>query len=168
MDNQFLTKQLDLQRETKQALAKAYQEARSQITSERKSKRPSPIADIVGVPTYGLVQLDRTTVSDMNVGQLQVILNDICNQTEKTNEDLKRLLVDRDDLYMKQDSLLVDIEDLTLRYQEFSQQFANLQRHDANGGHSTTSMNMHKTGLVGRLKTLGTWKSELYTLTKKP
>ena len=29
------------------------------------------------------------------------------------NEELKKMLIDRDDLYMQQDSLLVDVEDLT-------------------------------------------------------
>ena len=71
----------------------------------------------------------------MNIGQLQVIANDLCNQIEskysinlisnfqykylfylfkkETNEKLKDMLIDRDDFYMQQDALLVDIEDIT-------------------------------------------------------
>jgi hypothetical protein len=30
----------------------------------------------------------------------------------ETNEELKKILIERDDFYMKQDSVLVDIEDL--------------------------------------------------------
>ena len=29
------------------------------------------------------------------------------------NEELKKMLIERDDLYMQQDSILVDIEDVT-------------------------------------------------------
>ena len=44
--------------------------------------KPSPIADIVGLPTYGLKRLERENIVDMNIGQLQVIVNDLCNQIE--------------------------------------------------------------------------------------
>jgi hypothetical protein len=44
--------------------------------------QPSPIADIVGLPTYGLKRLEREHIVDMNIGQLQVIVNDLCNQIE--------------------------------------------------------------------------------------
>jgi hypothetical protein len=47
-----------------------------------KSKKLSPIADIVGLPTYGLKRLERDSIIEMNVGQLQVIVNDLCNQIE--------------------------------------------------------------------------------------
>ena len=33
--------------------------------------------------------------------------------SKETNEILKDMLIDRDDLYMQQDALLVDIEDIT-------------------------------------------------------
>lgn len=77
----------------------------------------------VGLPTYGLIPLEREHIVDMNIGQLQVIVNDLCNQIEKINEELKKLLIDRDDLYMQQDSLLVDIEDITRRIHEYSVRF---------------------------------------------
>ena len=49
----------------------------------------------------------------MNVAQLQVIVNDLHTQIETLNESLVKFLIDRDDLHMEQDSMLVDIEDLT-------------------------------------------------------
>jgi hypothetical protein len=49
----------------------------------------------------------------MNIGQLQVIMNDLYCQIEMNNEQLINLLIERDSLSMKQDSILVDIEDLT-------------------------------------------------------
>jgi hypothetical protein len=162
-DNQFLTKLLDLQKNTKVALSKAHQDARHQIEIEKKSKKSSPIADIVGVPTYGLKKLDIPMVSHMNVGQLQVILNDICSQTEKTNEMLKKLLVERDDLYIKQDSILVDIEDLTDRIQEIAQKFECTKKN-----HEESKPNTNNTETPGRLKMFGMFKNKFYALNKKP
>lgn len=52
-------------------------------------------------------------LTDMNIAQLQVIVNDFHTQIERLNENLVQFLMDRDDLHMSQDSMLVDIEDLT-------------------------------------------------------
>ena len=69
-------------------------------------------------------------LEDMNIGQLQVIVNDLHSQIEGKrinarrneckndlisahNEELVKLLMERDSLSMEQDSVLVDIEDLT-------------------------------------------------------
>jgi len=49
----------------------------------------------------------------MNIGQLQVIVNDLHCQIEGLNEELVKFLMERDSLSMEQDSILVDIEDLT-------------------------------------------------------
>ncbi|GFR87914.1 schwannomin-interacting protein 1-like protein [Elysia marginata] len=54
----------------------------------------------------------------MSLGQLQVLVNDLHSQIELLNEDLVHLLIERDDLHMEQDSMLVDIEDLTSHCQD--------------------------------------------------
>ncbi|KAG7167898.1 Schwannomin-interacting protein 1-like 1, partial [Homarus americanus] len=56
---------------------------------------------------------DTSSGNNMNVAQLQVIVNDLHTQIESLNEDLVTFLMERDDLHMEQDSMLVDIEDLT-------------------------------------------------------
>jgi hypothetical protein len=58
------------------------------------NSKPSPIADIVGLPTYGLKRLERQHIVDMNIGQLQVIVNDLCNQIEsrKRNFDYREII----------------------------------------------------------------------------
>lgn len=52
-------------------------------------------------------------LTDMNIAQLQVIVNEFHTQIERLNENLVQYLMERDDLHMSQDSMLVDIEDLT-------------------------------------------------------
>ena len=41
------------------------------------------------MPTYGLVRLERDQIVDMNIGQLQVIVNDLCNQIESKKLDFE-------------------------------------------------------------------------------
>lgn len=57
--------------------------------------------------------MSRLMLTDMNVAQLQVIVNEFHTQIERLNENLVQYLMERDDLHMSQDSMLVDIEDLT-------------------------------------------------------
>lgn len=58
-------------------------------------------------------RLSRQILTDMNLTQLQIIVNDFHSQIEGLNEQLVKHLMDRDDLHMGQDAMLVDIEDLT-------------------------------------------------------
>jgi Schwannomin-interacting protein 1 len=51
--------------------------------------------------------------TDINIAQLQIIVNDLHTEIEKLNEKLMNYLMERDELHMGQDSMLVDIEDLT-------------------------------------------------------
>ena len=60
-----------------------------------------------------LFQLNRRTLSRLNVAQLQLIQNDYLAQIETLNEELVGLLVTRDELGMEQDAMLTDIEDLS-------------------------------------------------------
>lgn len=117
----LLSQHYKLQTETKESLCNVPFKVKVQMENENTvNKIPSPIADIVGLPTYGLERLTRGHIRNMNIGQLQVIANDLCNQIENINEKLKLMLIDRDDLYMQQDSFLVDIEDVSNRIQEYS------------------------------------------------
>ncbi|XP_076035745.1 schwannomin interacting protein 1 isoform X2 [Oratosquilla oratoria] len=117
----FFTRQARLQAEARLALAQAKEMARMQMEIERQNKKKSPIAEIVresfnkiGIPfPDSKRRISRQILIDMNVAQLQVIVNDLHTQIESLNEDLVNLLMERDDLHMEQDSMLVDIEDLT-------------------------------------------------------
>ncbi|KAG8199524.1 hypothetical protein JTE90_009367 [Oedothorax gibbosus] len=113
-EEDLLTRHTRLQAEAREALAQAKDMARMQMEIERQKKKKSPIADIVGLPfPDGKNLLTYHALVAMNVAQLQVIVNDLHSQIETLNEDLVKFLLNRDDLHMEQDSMLVDIEDLT-------------------------------------------------------
>ncbi|CAN7996252.1 unnamed protein product [Ixodes hexagonus] len=110
----FSVRQARLQAEARMALAQAKEMARMQMEVERQQRKKSPIAEIVGIAfPDSRHRLSRQMLTDMNVAQLQVIVNDLHSQIESHNEDLVRFLLERDDLHMEQDSMLVDIEDMT-------------------------------------------------------
>ncbi|CAG5126048.1 unnamed protein product, partial [Candidula unifasciata] len=112
----FASKQTKLQSEATLALAQASTMARMQLEVDKQTKKKSPIADMVGIPDLGSgrrLHLTTSKLQEMNIAQLQVLVNDLHSQIELLNEDLVHLLIERDDLHMEQDSMLVDIEDLT-------------------------------------------------------
>lgn len=123
---------------------------------QEKDQRLSPITEMLrnSLEKVGVQlqperrRLTRQLLTEMNVAQLQVIVNDLHSHIESTyalivtlrnltqkfnttdkftqlnkmknlslfsvlNETLVSLLLERDDLHMEQDSMLVDIEDLT-------------------------------------------------------
>lgn len=110
----LVSRHIRLQAEAREALAQAKEMARMQMEIEKQQKKKSPIAEIVGFPfPDGKTYLNHSMLKDMNVAQLQVIVNDLHSQIESLNEDLVKFLLERDDLHMEQDSMLVDIEDFT-------------------------------------------------------
>jgi len=123
-DNEdFFTKQARLQAEAKMALAQVRPMAHMQLQLEKQLKKKSPLAEIVGIPGFidgKFRHLSKHLLLQMNFAQLQVVVNDLHAQIEVLNSELMQQLVDRDDLHMAQDSMLVDIEDLTGRAQEFA------------------------------------------------
>lgn len=137
----FFTKQARLQIEARMALAQAKDMAHMQMEArrdlfgarserdnnrfhfqmERQKQKESPITNVIrsSVEKVGIClppekrRVSRQLLTDMNVAQLQIIVNDFHTQIECLNEQLVKFLMDRDDLHMSQDSMLVDIEDLT-------------------------------------------------------
>lgn len=88
---------------------------------ERQKQMESPITNMIRISIEKVGyhfpaekrRVSRQMLTDMNVAQLQIIVNDFHTQIESLNEQLVKYLMDRDDLHMSQDSMLVDIEDLT-------------------------------------------------------
>ncbi|ESO02272.1 hypothetical protein HELRODRAFT_188645 [Helobdella robusta] len=122
-DEDFFSKQARLQTEAKMALAQVRPMAHMQLQLEKQKVTKSPLADIVGMPGYcdgKQIHLNVQLMNNMNIAQLQVVVNDLHARIEELNIELMQQLVSRDDLHMAQDSMLIDIEDLTGRAQEFA------------------------------------------------
>lgn len=159
----LLSQHLKLQTETKEALANVHYSVQLNVDKYKEDylyKNASPIADIVGLKTYGLERLTREHIVDMNIGQLQVIANDLCNQIENTNENLKLILTDRDDFCMQQDSFLVDIEDISKRIQEYAIQIKNNSNKDLKSSNKLMSSNYNGSNSVSENTTRNNQKSK--------
>ncbi|XP_065926165.1 schwannomin-interacting protein 1-like [Magallana gigas] len=120
-DKTFLMKQVRLQQEAKIALAQASTMAHMQLEVEKEMKKKTANKNMVAVPFLESIKHNKVMKEElyiMNLGQLQVLVEDLHTQIENLNEDLMNLLMERDELHMSQDSMLVDIEDLTRRAED--------------------------------------------------
>lgn len=120
-DKTFLMKQVKLQQEAKIALAQASTMAHMQLEVEKEMKKKTANKNMVAMPFLESIKHNRVMKEElyiMNLGQLQVLVEDLHTQIENLNEDLMNLLMERDELHMSQDSMLVDIEDLTRRAED--------------------------------------------------
>ncbi|XP_065924594.1 IQCJ-SCHIP1 readthrough transcript protein [Magallana gigas] len=120
-DKTFLMKQVKLQQEAKIALAQASTMAHMQLEVEKEMKKKTANKNMVAVPFLESIKHNKVMKEElyiMNLGQLQVLVEDLHTQIENLNEDLMNLLMERDELHMSQDSMLVDIEDLTRRAED--------------------------------------------------
>jgi len=107
----FFTQQSKFQMEARTALAQAKELARIQMQVERQQRKHTRISDLVrhslekvGVPfPWDCRRLSRQILTELNVAQLQVIVNDLHTQIEGLNEELVKMLLKRDDGHMEQD-----------------------------------------------------------------
>ncbi|XP_076669496.1 schwannomin interacting protein 1 isoform X2 [Andrena cerasifolii] len=117
----FFARQARLQTEARMALAQAKEMAHMQMEVERQRLKKSPITEMVrsSLEKVGVQlgedrrRLSRVLLTELNVAQLQVVANDLHARIASLNEALVEGLLRRDDLHMEQDSMLVDVEDLT-------------------------------------------------------
>ncbi|XP_033341376.1 schwannomin interacting protein 1 isoform X2 [Megalopta genalis] len=159
----FFARQARLQTEARMALAQAKEMAHMQMEVERQRLKQSPITEMVrsSLEKVGVQlgedrrRLSRVLLTELNVAQLQVIANDLHARIAALNEALVEGLLRRDDLHMEQDSMLVDIEDLT-RYlgtkQEALKKKQNARdQQTANRSHQQTAATPSKLSLKPKL-----------------
>ena len=103
----------------------AKQSACQEVEKDRKTRRDisnRDIANLLGcsstldlqcLPNHNR-RLNRHILTEMKAGQLQVILNYLLSQAKHLNENLVEFLMNRDELAIEQDSLLTDVEDITM------------------------------------------------------
>ncbi|GAB6023754.1 hypothetical protein CHUAL_008510 [Chamberlinius hualienensis] len=110
----FITKQAELQAEARIAMEQAKQMAKMQMEIEKQVKKKSSISEFIGIPLpVGKHKLNKYQLVEMNLAQLQVIVNDVHTHIESLNEELVKLLLEREELHVDQDSMLVRVEQLT-------------------------------------------------------
>ncbi|XP_045767102.1 schwannomin-interacting protein 1 homolog isoform X1 [Maniola jurtina] len=149
-ESDFFALQATLQTEARIALAQAKEKARLQMEYERRARAVSPVTEMLRrsmEKANAPLAPDRRRVSrhlltDMNIAQLQVIVNELHSQIECLNDSLVKLLMARDELHMGQDSMLVDIEDLT-RYLGVKEQTKKTKGTSKSGVRRLTSL-VHK------------------------
>ena len=103
----------------------AKQSACQEVEKDRKTRRDisnRDIANLLGcsstldlqcLPNHNR-RLNRHILTEMKAVQLQVILNYLLSQAKHLNENLVEFLMNRDELAIEQDSLLTDVEDITM------------------------------------------------------
>ncbi|XP_016841747.1 schwannomin-interacting protein 1 homolog isoform X2 [Nasonia vitripennis] len=124
----FFARQARLQTEARLALAQAKEMAHMQMEVERQKLKANPITEMVraSLQKIGVTlgedrrRLTRALLTELNIAQLQVLANDLHARIATLNEALVEGLLRRDDLHMEQDSMLVDVEDLTRYLREQS------------------------------------------------
>ncbi|KAL0894877.1 hypothetical protein ABMA27_013389 [Loxostege sticticalis] len=149
-ESDFYALQATLQTEARIALAQAKEMARLQMERERRSRPVSPVTEMLrrsmekaSAPLApDRRRVSRQLLTDMNIAQLQVIVNELHSQIESLNDSLVKLLMARDELHMGQDSMLVDIEDLT-RYLGVKEQSKKTKGTTKSGVRRLTSL-VHK------------------------
>lgn len=116
------SKQEKLKENASLALVIGAKMARMQVELEREisDKNRSELYELIGINADIHKPLSRDQLEQLNLGQLQIIINDLYCRIEANNDQLINLLIERDSLSMEQDSVLVDIEDLTRRIEERS------------------------------------------------
>ncbi|XP_050670022.1 schwannomin-interacting protein 1 isoform X3 [Leptidea sinapis] len=150
-ESDFYVLQATLQTEARIALAQAKEMARIQMERERQCRSVSPVTEMLrhsmekaNVPLApDRRRVSRQLLTDMNIAQLQVIVNELHSQIESLNDSLVKLLMARDDLHMGQDSMLVDIEDLT-RYLGVKEQTKKTKGNAAKSGMKRLTSLVHK------------------------
>ena len=106
----FRKKLLQLQKEVQLNLQDCQQIAKSHIAKEKKRQRnESALKKLVG--SYP-DELSPQKLLEFNITKLQVIVNHFHSEIERLNEDLVKLLLEKDELQIEQDSQLLDVEDL--------------------------------------------------------
>ncbi|XP_023335499.1 schwannomin-interacting protein 1 [Eurytemora carolleeae] len=101
------------QRAARLALAQCAQVARRQLLVEKEQRlETTRLKKIIGLNHS---QLNQTNLHQFNISTLQVILNDVRESIELNNAELVQLLIKKDDLQSEQESMLIDIEDISQR-----------------------------------------------------
>lgn len=112
-DSELLVHVEAIQSEARQRLQEAKAEAEREVELSKRERRvcDARAAELLGLQPYK--KMNRRILTNMNIAQIQILLNNFLSQIENLNENLVQFLMLRDELVMEQDALLTDIEDIT-------------------------------------------------------
>lgn len=101
--------------EAKKALKSAKEMAQMQMQLEKDQSKANKILGIKvdKKSSFANLKKDSSQLSKMSISQLKHLIDQINAKATELNVTLVKLLEERDELNMEQDSLLIDIEDLT-------------------------------------------------------
>jgi hypothetical protein len=109
----FRKKLVRLQREVRLNLSDCREIARRHVAKERERLRQQdPLRKLIGVKDDFNFR-DKASLERLSLAALQVVVNQNLNQIEALNEELVASLLAKDELYIEQESQLVDIADLS-------------------------------------------------------
>jgi len=111
VDQQLEEEKQKIQASAKVALSQCKQIARRQLVMEKQKRLvDDPLKKLLGI-TY--VDVSEDVLSNYNINTLQVVLNDFREKIEQHSTELVSLLIQKDELETEQDSMLIDIEDIS-------------------------------------------------------
>lgn len=99
--------------EAKKAMKSAKEMASMQMQLEKQQSKASRVLGIEATKDTPMTQVTQESLSSLTKKQMTSILKKLTESTDNLNARLLKLLEERDELNMEQDSLLMDIEDLT-------------------------------------------------------
>lgn len=107
----YVREKQKIQAIAKQALAQCKFTAKRQLILEKQKRaNEDPLKRILGITSD---DINQDILLKYNINTLQVILNDFREKIEQHSGELVKLLIQKDDLETEQDSMLIDIEDIS-------------------------------------------------------
>jgi len=111
VDQQMEEEKHKIQKTAKVALSQCKQVAKRQLLLEKQKRlNEDPLKKLLGVTSE---DINQDVLSKYNINTLQVILNDFREKIEQHSTELVGLLMQKDELETEQDSMLIDIEDIS-------------------------------------------------------
>ena len=110
-DNKFEEEKHKIQATAKVSLSQCKQVAKRQLAAEKlKRLNDDPLKKLLGVTSN---DINKDLLSGYNINVLQFVLNDFREKIEQHSTELVNLLIQKDELETEQDSMLIDIEDIS-------------------------------------------------------
>ena len=110
-DIKFREEKHKIQATAKVSLSQCKQVAKRQLAAEKQKRlNDDPLKKLLGVSSS---DINQDLLSGYNINILQFVLNDFREKIEQHSTELVSLLIQKDELETEQDSMLIDIEDIS-------------------------------------------------------